>query len=83
MNAWFISATILLAGLFICGITASRGTVMNRFAAFQLGNNIAVVIMLLLAEGFRRDIFFDTVLCLVILSMAGALTFLKFLERWL
>jgi multicomponent Na+:H+ antiporter subunit F len=83
MNIWFLSATILLVPLFVCGIMASRGTILKRFTAFQLGNNIAIIIMLLLAEGFGRYIFFDSALCFVILSAAGVLTFIKFIERWL
>ncbi len=83
MNLWTASSVVLLAGLFICGVMCMRRNLMNRMAAFQLSNVLAVIIMLSLAEGFHDDIYFDTVLCLAVISFAGTITFLRFLEKWL
>ena len=83
MNLWISASIILLIGLFICGIMCMKSNMMNRMTAFQLSNVTAAAIMLLLAEGFHDDIYFDTALCLAIISFAGTITFLRFLEKWL
>ena len=38
--------------------------------------------MLLLAEGFDRSIYFDLALVYTVLSFAGTLAIVRFLERW-
>ena len=40
------------------------------------------VALLMIAQGLRRDPFMDLALVSAILSFAGALTFVRFLERW-
>ena len=44
---------------------------------------LAVLVLLLLAEGYRRDIYLDMALVLVVLSLASGLVYVRFLERWL
>ena len=38
--------------------------------------------LVLLAQGVHRDPFMDLALVSAVLSFAGALTFVRFLERW-
>ena len=83
MNFWLGAAIILLAGLFVCGVMCMKSNLMNRLTALQLSNVISSVIILLLAEGFHNDIFFDSALCLVIISFAGTLIYIRFIEKWL
>jgi multisubunit Na+/H+ antiporter MnhF subunit len=39
-------------------------------------------VLMVLAQGYRRDPFMDLALVSAVLSFAGALTFARFLERW-
>ena len=83
MNLWIGAAIILTAALFVCGLMCLKSNVMNRITALQLSNIISAIIILLLAEGFHNDIFFDSALCLVIVSFTGTLIYIRFLEKWL
>jgi multisubunit Na+/H+ antiporter MnhF subunit len=42
---------------------------------------IAVLVLLLLAEGFQRQPFVDLALVLALLSFVGALAFVRYMER--
>jgi len=83
MNIWIDAAILLSGGLFVCGIMCLKGNLINRVTALQLGNVVSSIIILLLAEGFHNDIFFDSALCLVIISFPGTLIYIRFLEKWL
>jgi multisubunit Na+/H+ antiporter MnhF subunit len=56
---------------------------MDRLVALQLAGVITVLALLMLAVGYRRAPYFDVALTLAILSAAGSLAFVRFLERWL
>ncbi|WP_162604877.1 monovalent cation/H+ antiporter complex subunit F [Geomonas ferrireducens] len=83
MNIWLFCALALLLLMAPCGWLCFRGTIMERFVALQLAQLFAVLAILLLAEGYRRAIYFDLSLVLAVLSFASGLVYLRFLERWL
>ena len=56
---------------------------MDRLVGLELAGTVDTLIFLSLAEGFHQAIFFDLALVLAILSFAGGLVFVRFLERWL
>jgi multisubunit Na+/H+ antiporter MnhF subunit len=82
MNEWLIAATVLLVGLAPCLWVAMRGSIMSALAALELASTITTLVLVLIAQGFRRDPFMDLAVVSSILSFAGALTFARFLERW-
>jgi multicomponent Na+:H+ antiporter subunit F len=82
MNAWLIAATVLLTGLVPCLWIAMRGSVVSALVAVELASTITTLALMMIAQGFRRDPFFDLALVSAILSFVGALTFARFLERW-
>jgi multisubunit Na+/H+ antiporter MnhF subunit len=82
MNVWLIAVTVLLTGLVPCLWVAMRGTIMSAMAALELASTITTLALLMIAQGIRRDPFMDLALVSAILSFAGALTFVRFLERW-
>jgi multisubunit Na+/H+ antiporter MnhF subunit len=82
MNVWMIAATVLLAGLLPCLWVAMRGSIVSALAALELASTITTLTLLVIAQGLRRDPFIDLALASSILSFAGALTFVRFLERW-
>jgi multicomponent Na+:H+ antiporter subunit F len=83
MNIWLIASAILLLCMLPCGWLCLRGSVMERFAALQMSQVLAVLVLLLLAEGYRRAIYFDLALVMAVLSFASGLVYVRFLERWL
>jgi multicomponent Na+:H+ antiporter subunit F len=83
VNAWLIAATVLLAGLVPLLIVCVRDGPLDALVALELASTITTFVLMLLAQGYRRDPFFDLALVSALLSFAGALTFARFLERWL
>jgi multicomponent Na+:H+ antiporter subunit F len=82
VNVWLIAVAVLLTGLVPCLWIAMRGTIMSAMAALELASTITTLALLMIAQGMRRDPFMDLALASAILSFAGALTFVRFLERW-
>ncbi len=83
MNLWLLVATILLLAMLPCGWICLTGKIMERFAALQMAQLLTVLVLLLLAEGYERDIYLDMALVLAVLSLASGLVYVRFLERWL
>jgi multisubunit Na+/H+ antiporter MnhF subunit len=82
MNAWLIATTVVLTGLVPCLWVAMRGTIVGALAALELASTITTLALVMIAQGLHRDPFMDLALVSAILSFAGALTFVRFLERW-
>jgi multisubunit Na+/H+ antiporter MnhF subunit len=49
----------------------------------DLAGTLAALELALLAEGLHRSPFFDLALVVAVLSLAGGLTFARFLGRWI
>ena len=82
MNSWLITATVLMLGLLPCLWVCVRRSPLCALVAFELASTITTLVLMLLAQGVRRDPFMDLALVSAVLSFAGALTFVRFLERW-
>ncbi|UFS72129.1 MrpF/PhaF family protein [Geomonas sp. RF6] len=83
MNPWLLTAAVLLLAILPCGWVCLRGRLMERFAALQMAQLLSVIVLILLAEGYGRENYFDLAIILAILSFASALVYIRFLERWL
>lgn len=83
MNAWLAAAIALLIGLLPCAFVCLRGETIHRLVAFELAGIVEALVLVLLAEAFQRDVFFDVAVVLAFLSLAGGLVFAHFIERWL
>ena len=82
MNAWLVAATVLVSGLLPCLWVAMRDSIVGALAALELASTITTLTLLLIAQGLHRDPFVDLALVSAVLSFAGALVFVRFLERW-
>jgi multicomponent Na+:H+ antiporter subunit F len=78
-----MAASALVIGLIPCGIVCLRRTIMDRLVALKMARIIAMLVLVLFAEGLQRCIYFDVALTLTILNLAGTLAFVHFLQRWL
>ncbi|HKF80217.1 MAG TPA: monovalent cation/H+ antiporter complex subunit F [Thermoleophilaceae bacterium] len=82
MNAWLIAATVMLFGLGPCIWIVMRGSRISALVALELASTLTTLTLLLIAQGLHRDPFADLALVSALLSFAGSLTFVRFLERW-
>jgi multisubunit Na+/H+ antiporter MnhF subunit len=82
VNNWLIAATALLLGLGPCIWVVMRGSRISGVVALQLASTLTTLTLLLIAQGLHRDPYADLALVSALLSFAGSLTFVRFLERW-
>jgi multicomponent Na+:H+ antiporter subunit F len=82
MNAWLIASTALIVTLLPCVWVCVRQGPLDALVALELASTITTLVLLALAQGYRRDPFMDLALVSAVLSFAGALAFVRFLERW-
>lgn len=83
MNGFVIAAIAMLAGVIPCGIAVVRGQVMAALVAYEAISAIVVMVLILLAEGFKRSSEFELGVLLAVLLFGSGLVFARFLERWL
>lgn len=81
MSLWLVAGAALAAGVAVCALGALRGGRMAAVVALEVAGSVAAVAFVVLAAGFGRQGFADLGLVLAVLSFAGALAFLRFLER--
>jgi multicomponent Na+:H+ antiporter subunit F len=83
MNAWLWSATVLVVAILPCLVVAARGSWLDAFVALATAGVLGSLVLLLLAQGFGRGIYFSLALVYAFGSLIGGLVFARFLERWL
>ena len=83
MSAFVIAAIGMLAAVFPCLIVVWRGSPMEAAVAYEAIGAITLMILLLLAEGFRRSGEFELPVLVAVLILGSGLVFVRFLERWL
>jgi multisubunit Na+/H+ antiporter MnhF subunit len=83
VNAFVIAAIAMLAAVIPCGIVMARGEIMEAVVAYEAVSSIIIVVLVLLAEGFRRSGEFELPVLLAMLILGSGLVFVRFLERWL
>lgn len=83
MNPWILTALALLACMIPCFMLCARGDAMSRLVGLEAGSTMAVMVLLVLAEGYHRVPFVDLALTLALLTYGAGLVFARFLERWL
>ena len=81
MNGWLWAATVPVALLVPLLAVAVRRPALEGVIALEVAGMTSAVALLLLSEGTNRQAFADLAVVLAILSFAGALAFLRFLER--
>jgi multisubunit Na+/H+ antiporter MnhF subunit len=82
VNVWLWAASLLVLMLPACLWVCMRYSPLDALVGLELASTITTLVLLALAQGYRRDPFMDLALVSALLSFAGALTFARFLERW-
>jgi multicomponent Na+:H+ antiporter subunit F len=80
---WLAAAAAFLVLGVAAGLRTVRGSVMDRVVAMQLTSTLASIALLLLAQGFDRDVYFDLAIVFAVMSIVGTLVYLRALEWWL
>ena len=83
MTGFAVAAVAMLAGVVPCGVVMCRGTVMEALVAYEVVSSIAVMVLILLAQGFARPAEFELPVLLAVLLFGSGLVFARALERWL
>lgn len=81
MNGWLLGAAILGAALVPLTLAAARRRPSDGVVALEVAGLLATAILVLIAEGTTSQTFADLALVLAAVSFAGAMAFLRFLER--
>jgi multisubunit Na+/H+ antiporter MnhF subunit len=56
---------------------------MEALVAYEVISSIAVMVLILLAQGFQRPALFELPVLLAVLLFGSGLVFVRALERWL
>jgi multicomponent Na+:H+ antiporter subunit F len=83
VNAWLVAAAGMSLSLLPCAFVCLRGGPVERLVGLEMTAVCNSLVLLLLAEGFQRPLFYDIALSLALLAFGGGLVFARFLERWL
>jgi multisubunit Na+/H+ antiporter MnhF subunit len=83
VNGFVVAAIAMLVGMIPCGIVVWRGTAMEALVGSEAISSIAVMVLVLLAEGFSRFGELELPIVLAVLLFGSGLVFARALERWL
>jgi multisubunit Na+/H+ antiporter MnhF subunit len=81
VNVWLWSAAVLTVPLAALAVVAIRRPVLEGVVALEAAGIDATLVLLLLAEGTRRQAFADLAIVLAACSFAGGIAFVRFVGR--
>jgi multisubunit Na+/H+ antiporter MnhF subunit len=81
MSVWLAAGTAMCGGVALCALGCLRTGAAGAVVALQTAGTVASLALIVLAAAFRRQPFADLGLVLAVLSWAGTLCFLRYLER--
>jgi multisubunit Na+/H+ antiporter MnhF subunit len=82
VNAFLIAATVLLAMLVLPGIVIVRSRPIDGIVALQLCGTTITLVLLCLAEGFHRSVYFNVPLVSALSVWVGGLVYVRFIGRF-
>jgi multisubunit Na+/H+ antiporter MnhF subunit len=83
VTAFIVAAIAMLIVMVPAGVTIVRGTAADAVVGYQFITAVAVMILALLAEGFKRPSLFELPVLLAVLLYGSGLVYVRALERWL
>lgn len=83
MNKWLLAAAVLTVALLLPLAVAVVADAVDGLAAVEVAGSVVAAILVLLAEGLRRQAFVDLALVLAPLSVVGGIAFARMMERHL
>ena len=83
MSAFHVAATVLLVAMLLPAYVCVRARPLDGVVALELFGTTATVVLLCLAEGYHRGIYFNVALIAALVTWIGGLVFVRFLARYL
>lgn len=81
MNEWLWAAAVLTAALVPLAVLAATRPGLEGLIALEVAGVDAALVLLALSEGTRRQGFADLAIVAATASFAGAIAFVRFVER--
>lgn len=81
MTSFVIAAAAMAVALTPCFVVLMRGDTMAAVVAYEAISSVTIIVLVLLAEGFRRTSEFELPVLVALLLLGSGLVFLRFLER--
>ena len=82
VSSFVIAAIAMLMALVPLGVVLCRAEVMSAVVAYEAIGSVAVLVLVLLAVGFRRSGELELAVLLATALLGSGLVFVRFLERW-
>ena len=80
----FVAAAIaMLVAMIPAGIVLLRGELAGSVVAYEFITSVVVMVLALLAQGFKRPALFEFPVLMAALLYGSSLVFIRVLERWL
>jgi len=80
----FVAAAIaMLIAIIPAGIVLYRGELASSVVAYEFITSVVVMVLALLAQGFRRPSLFELPVLMALLLFGSGLVFVRAMERWL
>jgi multisubunit Na+/H+ antiporter MnhF subunit len=82
LNAFLIAATALLVMLLLPGFVIVRARAIDAIVALELAGTTITLVLLCLAEGFHRSVYFNVPLVASLAVWVGGLVYVRFVGRF-
>jgi multisubunit Na+/H+ antiporter MnhF subunit len=82
VNAFLIAATALLAMLVLPGIVVVRARPIDALVGLELCGTTITLVLLCLAEGFHRSVYFNVPLVAAFCVWVSGLIYVQFIGRF-
>jgi multicomponent Na+:H+ antiporter subunit F len=83
VTGFLVAAAAMAVALIPCLVVLVRGDAMAAAVAYEAISSVTIMVLILLAEGFRRTGEFELPVLVAVLLLASGLVFVRFLERGL
>lgn len=83
MTSFVVAAIAMLIATVPAALTIVRGTPADAVVGYEFITGVAVMVLALLAEGFKRPSLFELPVLVAVLLYGSGLVYVRALERWL
>jgi multisubunit Na+/H+ antiporter MnhF subunit len=80
----FVAAAIaMLIAMIPAGVVLCRGELAGSVVAYEFITSVVVMVLALLAQGFKRPAEFEFPVLMAVLLYSSSLVYIRVVERWL
>jgi multisubunit Na+/H+ antiporter MnhF subunit len=82
-TGFVVTAIVMLVAMVPAGVVLCRGDLPASVVAYEFIASVAVMVLVLLAQAFRRPAEFELPVLMAVLLFGSGLVFVRTIERWL